>query len=600
MAGIQIDGVNNKIDFDDDADTSISSASDDTLVVEVGGNTLATVTSTGVTINDGTTIITNDNSDTLTLQSADDDASEGPVMVFDRASSSPADDDVLGAINFRGKDSGGNGVDYVKIQAEIMQESDGSEDGQLQFNVQKSGTSRNILTLDRTAVIINEDSQDIDFRVESNANTHQFMVDGGNNSVLINKSAPSTNYNHSTSLVPGFEIFGTSNTNNRISAFTYGSEDAGAHIMMFGKQRDATPDSYTVAQADDQMGNILFQGADGTHFISGAAIRAYVTSGVGANDMPGQLRFYTNSGTTDVTERFRIESHGQALFGDTLSAEDSQKLHSSRNDQGPAFGAEVRHGGLGSSNSVAEVSCLTSSSAAYRLFRGVSGNGTSTTFSDNEFIFTGAGGLSIDGASVTTGGADYAEMFEWKDGNSSSEDRRGYSVVLDGNKVVKATDSDDASKIIGVVSALPVVIGDSDIDDKWKSKYLKDDFGNYILEEYTVTEWTETIETKNDDGEVIESKKVLKSFATDRIPSDVTVPSDAVVKSTHDDGTKITRKTLNPDWDSSQTYVRRQDRKEWDAIGLMGKLRMLKGQPTGTNWIKMRDISETIEEWLVR
>jgi hypothetical protein len=27
---------------------------------------------------------------------------------------------------------------------------------------------------------------------------------------------------------------------------------------------------------------------------------------------------------------------------------------------------------------------------------------------------------------------------------------------------------------------------------------------------------------------------------------------------------------------------------------------MLKGQPTGTNWIKMRDISETVEEWLVR
>ena len=35
MSGIQIDGVNNKIDFDDDADTSISSSSDDELIVEV-------------------------------------------------------------------------------------------------------------------------------------------------------------------------------------------------------------------------------------------------------------------------------------------------------------------------------------------------------------------------------------------------------------------------------------------------------------------------------------------------------------------------------------------------------------------------------------
>ena len=56
MAGVQIDGVNNKIDFDDDADTSISSASDDTRVVEGGGYTLATVTATSGTVNDGVTI----------------------------------------------------------------------------------------------------------------------------------------------------------------------------------------------------------------------------------------------------------------------------------------------------------------------------------------------------------------------------------------------------------------------------------------------------------------------------------------------------------------------------------------------------------------
>ena len=33
---------------------------------------------------------------------------------------------------------------------------------------------------------------------------------------------------------------------------------------------------------------------------------------------------------------------------------------------------------------------------------------------------------------------------------------------------------------------------------------------------------------------------------------------------------------------------------------MMGKLRMRKGQPTGDRWIKMKDISDTVEEWLVR
>ena len=53
MAGIQIDGVNNKIDFDDDADTSISSSTDDTLVVEVGGVDEMTMSSSGIVINEG-------------------------------------------------------------------------------------------------------------------------------------------------------------------------------------------------------------------------------------------------------------------------------------------------------------------------------------------------------------------------------------------------------------------------------------------------------------------------------------------------------------------------------------------------------------------
>ena len=74
---------------------------------------------------------------------------------------------------------------------------------------------------------------------------------------------------------------------------------------------------------------------------------------------------------------------------------------------------------------------------------------STSSATDNEFFMTGEGILYSDGGTTMQSPADYAEMFEWSDGNSSDEDRRGYTVVLDGNKVVKATDSDDASKIIG-------------------------------------------------------------------------------------------------------------------------------------------------------
>ena len=96
MAGIEIDGVNNKIDLDDDKDTSISANVDDTLVVEVGGTNIATITSTSVAINDVTTITTDDNSDTLSLISTDEDANAAPILRLFRNSASPPDDDVKG------------------------------------------------------------------------------------------------------------------------------------------------------------------------------------------------------------------------------------------------------------------------------------------------------------------------------------------------------------------------------------------------------------------------------------------------------------------------------------------------------------------------
>jgi hypothetical protein len=192
MAGIQIDGVNNKIDFDDDADTSISSSTDDTLVVEVGGNTLATVTATSLTINDGVTITTDDNSDTLTLISTDADASAGPILVLDRASASPADSDLVGRINYRMRNDAGEAIDLVKTSCFIVDASDGTEDTQFEIDQRIGGTFRNMLTTSSTQIIFNEDSQDIDFRVESDINTHSLIVEGSSGHVGFGVSNPSS------------------------------------------------------------------------------------------------------------------------------------------------------------------------------------------------------------------------------------------------------------------------------------------------------------------------------------------------------------------------------------------------------------------------
>ena len=81
--------------------------------------------------------------------------------------------------------------------------------------------------------------------------------------------------------------------------------------------------------------------------------------------------------------------------------------------------------------------------------------------------------------------------------------------------------------------------------DSWSDKYQKDDYASYILDE---------------------------------------------------NGDRI----MNKDFDDTQKYVSRENRPEWDIVGLMGRIRVRVGQTIGDRWIKMREISDTVHEYLVR
>jgi len=138
-----------------------------------------------VDFDDGITISTTDNSDNLTLTSTDTDANTGPVLNLNRAVTG-ADDDLLGSITFAGQDDANNAVDYAFIQAHLKDASDGAEDGLIDFQVMHAGTSRSALILNGGGtVIVNQDSQDMDFRVESNNNANMLVVDAGNDRVGI-------------------------------------------------------------------------------------------------------------------------------------------------------------------------------------------------------------------------------------------------------------------------------------------------------------------------------------------------------------------------------------------------------------------------------
>lgn len=75
-----------------------------------------------------------------TIQSADAGATVGPNLNLDRNSASPADNDVLGAVVFKGRDDGANATTYGQIQGVALDVTDATEDGQVEIQTQLAGT----------------------------------------------------------------------------------------------------------------------------------------------------------------------------------------------------------------------------------------------------------------------------------------------------------------------------------------------------------------------------------------------------------------------------------------------------------------------------
>ena len=81
--------------------------------------------------------------DSLLITTTEDSSSAGPVISLKRNSSSPANGDYLGQIKFKGENDANQEVNYAKITAKILDDTDGTEDGILEFAFIKNG-SQNI------------------------------------------------------------------------------------------------------------------------------------------------------------------------------------------------------------------------------------------------------------------------------------------------------------------------------------------------------------------------------------------------------------------------------------------------------------------------
>ena len=493
--------------------------------------------------------------------------------------------------------------------------------------------------------VFNEDTAAMDFRIESDDDTHIFFVDGSEDKIGIGTSAPGSKL-HVEGTDPGsgnalIEAKLTNNSNNPVMMLI--NENTGGNATdnngLFIDNRGGSGDSYSIRVKNSSTeifavrangfvgvgtsapGTVMqIKNTAATQFsvYGSASMAANVGGGIGfvcnyttggdpagvasiyglkenatSGQYGGYMSFHTRTNGSSEAERMRIDHNGYVGIGSTAPTAPLDVVATT----GAAIARIVQNTSSSQSLYVKNSSASFASSMQYMSTElNDSANGNFGWYSDTNDVkikMNTNGDGWWDGA-ADNGAADYAEYFEADSDNSSAKISHGTTVVLINGKIRPATSGEQPIGIIRPHDGVAMV-GNS-AWSRWQRKGLRDDYGKRILEEYTTTVWTDA------DGElhdVATDELTQRGFVGDKAP-----PADAVVKDayTDEDGItgKLTRTKQNPDWNTSHTYVQREDRPEWNIVGLLGQIPITKGQPTNSNWIKMWDISDTVEMWFVK
>lgn len=257
----------------------------------------ATIPGAGITT--PLTLTTDDNTDTLTLVSTDTDANYGPNIEMSRPVTG-ATNDLLGRIDFSGRDDAGNTHNFFSIEAIIADASSGSEDGRMLLRQEIGGQTKNMIDLNGSEIVLNEDAQAIPLRVESANAAKAFFVNG--------------NYAHA-------HISGTSSGSS--TKVSYYSNGLGS--IQLGVGGTIASYDYGVVDGPYLWHNIYADGSNGKKYIGAGEAATY-----GMYD--GIHLFYTSasgSGDASVTqnERFRIANNGDLTATDTsIGSNSDQRL----------------------------------------------------------------------------------------------------------------------------------------------------------------------------------------------------------------------------------------------------------------------------------
>ena len=201
----------------------------------------------GATINDGTTITTDDNTAQLTLTSTDADASSGPRMELIRNSGSAANGDSIGLIVFKAADASGNTPEEVIQFLGVLEDSaNGAEDASLDIRTIVAGNTRSRIDFEASETVFNQEQIDLDFRVEATGFNNALLVQGSDGNLFVGKNSTSAS-------VQGFQLRTTTASGNALTTNS-------TVTLRLNRQSD-DGDIMHFLQANNKEGGISVSGA---------------------------------------------------------------------------------------------------------------------------------------------------------------------------------------------------------------------------------------------------------------------------------------------------------------------------------------------------
>jgi len=151
------------------------------VAITANSNYVAKFTTAGFQLGTGTAaaqlhLFSTDTTDQVIIENTDAGLDTAPDVVLYRNSASPAANDNLGNLEFRGRNAASQDVAYGQILTRVADTTDGSEDGILQLMTAAAGTTAARITLKSDKVGVNESDPQHPLHItESVANTGLFI-----------------------------------------------------------------------------------------------------------------------------------------------------------------------------------------------------------------------------------------------------------------------------------------------------------------------------------------------------------------------------------------------------------------------------------------